>query len=438
MGPRKPRVLRLPSSKRFGKVREGLDWAYRRVFLPLLIARHGLILHMKYLRYLCLSFILYSCSKGGSSNKNNANLPSAVAQNTSQERADTNSHVRFFVSLNVPASSPITLNFATQDGTALANKDYVPKSGTLTIPSGQLQGYADIEVIGDSLRQAPQVFYVGLSNPVNCTIATARGTATIQNDGTYLPTDTSGYSTPSAYPGFTLVWSDEFSGDTVSTNNWNFETGNNNGWGNNELENYTGRVQNVFQSLGNLVIEARSENYNGSSYTSARMTTQGKQQFQFGRIDIRAKLPVSSGMWPALWMLGANFPQVGWPTCGETDIMELVGLNPAQVVGSVHWSQQGGTEGTTNNSYNLPSGDFSQKFHVFSVIWKQDSIQMLVDDQVYMSANSQNLPGGGAWPFNSPSFFIFNVAVGGAWPGPPNATTVFPQHMFVDYVRVFQ
>ena len=197
------------------------------------------------------------------------------------------------------------------------------------------------------------------------------------------------------------------------------------------------RTENVFVSNGNLIIEARKENYNGNSYTSGRLTTAGKKEFQYGRIDIRAKLPVAKGMWPALWMLGSNFSQTGWPACGETDIMELVGANPDQVVGSFHWKKQDGSHGIINNNYNLSTGDFSQKFHVFSLLWIQDSLQILVDDQPYSAAGKLSIASGN-YPFNASSFFIFNIAVGGDWPGPPDATTIFPQHLFVDYVRVFQ
>jgi beta-glucanase (GH16 family) len=394
---------------------------------------------MKYLHRLGLVFLFYACSKGSMSKTSpGTTLPTVSIENISQERADSSSAFRFFITLNTAADTPVSISYTTQDSSAKANKDYLPKSGSLVIPAGQTLGYIDIEVIGDSLRQSPQVFYVRLSNPINCILSSSKGTAIILNDGTYLPTDSAGYTTPSSYPGYTLIWSDEFNSQTINTNNWNFETGNNNGWGNNELENYTGRTQNVFQSSGNLVIEARNENFGGNSYTSARMTTENKQQFQYGRIDIRAKLPVEAGMWPALWMLGRSINQVGWPACGETDIMELIGTNPSQVVGSAHWAQPGGAEGSNSNSFSLPTGDFSNLFHVFSLIWKQDSIQILVDDQSYMSTNSQNVQAGGSWPFNSNFFFIFNVAVGGNWPGPPNSTTQFPQRMFVDYVRVFQ
>jgi beta-glucanase (GH16 family) len=387
--------------------------------------------------WICLFFCLASCSKssnGGS--KPAAVLPAARVGDVTQERANTNSKYRFFVDLNSNPGQAVTVNYVTVAGTAKENTDYSPVSGTLTIPAGTTEGYVDVQVTGDSLRQAQQQFYLQLSAPVNCTLGVPKATGTILNDGTYLPTDSTGYTTPSSYPGYTLAWSDEFSGNSINTQNWNFEAGGG-GWGNNELEYYTSRSQNAFVSSGNLVIEARQEPYGGSNYTSARMNSSGKQQFTFGRIDIRAKLPVSSGMWPALWMLGANFSTAGWPGCGETDIMELIGKNPSQVVGSMHWKQGDGTEGTFNNSYNLSSQDFSKQFHVFSLIWTQDTVQFLVDDHMYVNGSSQNVASG-TYPFNSPFFFIFNVAVGGDWPGSPDGTTIFPQRMFVDYVRVFQ
>jgi beta-glucanase (GH16 family) len=136
-------------------------------------------------------------------------------------------------------------------------------------------------------------------------------------------------------------------------------------------------------------------------------------------------------------MLGSNVSSVGWPQCGETDIMELIGKNSQQVVGSFHWKKTDGSEGTFNNTYSLTSGDFSQHFHVFSLLWGQDSLQILVDDIPYVKASRADLTNGN-YPFDSPFFFIFNVAVGGNWPGPPDNTTQFPQRMFVDYVRVFQ
>jgi beta-glucanase (GH16 family) len=136
-------------------------------------------------------------------------------------------------------------------------------------------------------------------------------------------------------------------------------------------------------------------------------------------------------------MLGTNIPQVGWPACGETDIMELIGKTPNEIYGTLHYANSVGENASLGSNYSINSGDFSQQFHVFSLIWKQDSISMLVDDNIYFSGSAQNISGN-VWPFNSTSFFIFNVAVGGDWPGSPNGSTAFPEHLFVDYVRVFQ
>ena len=197
------------------------------------------------------------------------------------------------------------------------------------------------------------------------------------------------------------------------------------------------RSKNTFISNGNLIIEARKETIGGFNYSSCRMTTQDKKFFRFGRIDIRAKLPVGNGIWPALWMLGTNISEAGWPACGEIDIMELIGKTPATVYGTLHWSNSAGTHTSKGANYALTSGDFSKKFHVFSIIWVQDNIQVLVDDQKYLEVPATNL-GVTINPFNLNQFFIFNVAVGGNWPGSPDNTTEFPQRMFVDYVRVFQ
>lgn len=388
--------------------------------------------------FLVYCFILAACSKkdsGGGTN-NPGTTPAASIADVTQNRAANNSVFRFYVDIPAASTAKISVDYTTVAATAQANKDFTPVSGTLNIDAGQTSGYIDVTVTGDSLRQSDQQFYVQLSNAKNCTLATSKGTGTIVNaNGAYLPTDNTGYTTPASYAGYHLAWSDEFNTGVFNTQNWNVENGGG-GWGNNELEYYTGRTQNLFQSNGNLIIEARKENYGSNSYTSARINTAGKQQFTFGRIDMRAKLPVSKGLWPALWMLGANFGQVGWPACGETDIMELVGQNPKQIVGSIHWKQANGTNGTYNNSYNATQ-DFAQQFHVFSLLWDTNSIKIMVDDQVFMSATNANVTTG-TYPFNAPFFLIFNVAVGGDWPGPPDANTVFPQRMYVDYVRVFQ
>jgi len=344
---------------------------------------------------------------------------------------------RFFISVSSVSDKDIKINYATSDSTAKSGINYNAIAGTLIIPASQNLGYVDVMVSGDSLRQPDQAFYLTISNPVNATIkGSAKAIATITTNGTYYPTDSEGYISPSTYSGYTLIWSDEFNDAAINTNNWNFDIGGS-GWGNNELEYYTNSPNNAFLSNGKLVIKARQENIGSNNYTSARINSAGKQSFKYGRIDIRAKIPVSHGMWPALWMLGSNISTSPWPACGETDIMELIGSSPNRVVGSIHWAQANGTSGTVNNAYFLSAGDFSQQFHVFSLIWRMNYVQIIVDGIPYMTATNSSITSG-TWPFNASFFFIFNVAVGGDWPGSPDATTIFPQQMLVDYVRVFQ
>ncbi len=349
------------------------------------------------------------------------------------------SSFRFFINVSPVNPKDIKVNYSTKDGTALSGKDYVATSGTLTIAANKSFAFIDVSIPADSLRQAEQTFSLELSAPVNATVTgSGKATGTIQNDGTYLPTDNTGYSTPLTYPDYTLVWSDEFSGVKLDPAVWNQEIGNGaNGWGNRELEYYTNSLKNSFLSSGNLIIEARKEAISGFNYSSARLTTQNKKSFKFGRIDIRAKLPVAKGMWPALWMLGTNISSVGWPACGEIDIMELVGSAPSNVKATMHWKDGAGGHASKGADYTLSSGNFSQQFHVFSMVWKKDSIRCYVDDHLTTTVTSTDA-GPDNYPFNADQFFIINVATGGDWPGPPDASTPFPQQMFVDYVRVFQ
>lgn len=382
---------------------------------------------------------IFSCSKSSTHPlPSGQDQPSiTISDVTLARQPRQNISFRFYLGLSTSSTQEITVNYHTEAGTAIAGKDFIPDSGVLHIAPGSTQAYVDITVIADSLRRPNQTFYLVLSDPNHATLAKNKATGTILNqDLPYLPTSDSGYTSPLSYPGYRLVWHDEFDEQQLADSNWNYEIGGN-GWGNQELEYYTSRPQNVFLSDGKLIIEARQESYGNNAYTSARITTQGKHEFQYGRIDIRAKLPVAQGLWPALWMLGSNIKQVGWPQCGEIDIMELIGKNPREVVGSLHWKKADGNVATFNNKYDLSQGDFSQAFHVFSLLWSADSLQILVDDIPYVKAARQDLSDG-IYPFVQPFFFIFNVAVGGNWPGPPDQTTVFPQRMFVDYVRVFQ
>lgn len=405
---------------------------------------------MQQKRILAIGFVfaffmlLFSCKKNGDTPPpapTPAPIPEINILDVSQPRTATATTMRFYLNSNKTTSNAISVDYTLADGTATSPKDYVAASGTLTIPANQTQATIDVQIKGDAtnLRLANLQFTVQLSNPKLCTITTASAKGTIiTEDGTYLPTDNTGYTTPLTYPGYTLAWNDEFSAATLNGSDWNQETGNGtNGWGNNELEYYANSLKNTFLSNGNLIIEARKESIGGFNYSSGRMTTQNKKVFKFGRIDIRAKLPVAKGMWPALWMLGANIPSVGWPACGEIDIMELIGAYPGRVYSAMHWKNAGGTHDSKGANYNLSSGDFSQQFHVYSIVWAQDNIKSYIDDQLYLSVTIADV-GTANYPFNADQFFLFNVAVGGQWPGSPDGATNFPQRMFVDYVRVFQ
>ncbi len=237
---------------------------------------------------------------------------------------------------------------------------------------------------------------------------------------------------PEAATNWSLVWSDEFNGSSLDTSNWTAETGTGiGGWGNNELEYYTNRSQNVSVSGGNLAITARNEAYGGMNYTSARIKTQGLKSFTYGRIEARIKLPSGQGLWPAFWMLGNNINPDGWPKCGEIDIMERVNNN-SYVNGTVHWDSNGQAD------YGQVSGsiDFSQ-FHTYAIEWDANYIRWFVDGAQFNEFYIQNNTGG-TEEFQKPFFILLNLAVGGNWPGSPNGQTAFPAQMLVDYVRVYK
>src|SRR5712691_10977885 len=244
---------------------------------------------------------------------------------------------------------------------------------------------------------------------------------------------------------WSLVWSDEFSGPNgsgVDTAKWVPETGGS-GWGNNELEYYTNRLQNADIENGSLAIKAFNETYTGPdnvtrNYTSARLKTQTKFSLSYGRIEARLKITYGQGMWPAFWMLGTNIDQVGWPTCGEMDIMENIGREPSVVHGTIHGPGYSGGNGL-EASHSLSNGrHFSDDFHAFAIEWEPNVVRFYVDGLLYKTRTPADLPNGSRWVFDHPFFIILNVAVGGGFPGNPDGTTVFPQQMLVDYVRVYQ
>ena len=384
----------------------------------------------------CLLLLAFACK---SSDDDGTTTPVAVkisVQDLSIDEGNVNKNV--FVRLQLSASTDqlITAYISSKDVSASAGNDFSSFDNIpVVFPPGELIKDHQLQILGDEVFEEDEIFEVTIvSVEGNASIEKGTGKITIVNDDegqSVVEIPTMGYSTPDSYPNMDLIWQDEFTASNVDMSNWTFELGNGNGgWGNNELQFYKNENTSIVD--GHLVIEARKE-VSGPQYTSSRIITKDKFDFKYGRVDIRAALPTGQGMWPALWMLGSNFQTVGWPACGEIDIMEVIGNEPNTCHGTAHWSN-GGQHAQYGGNINS-SSSLHEIFHVFSIVWTENQIKWLLDDVQYnvLSTSSSELS-----EFQGNFFFIFNVAVGGNWPGSPNASTQFPQRMIVDYIRVFQ
>ena len=354
-----------------------------------------------------------------------------------------NQNKSVFISLRLSkiSESTVVATLKTIDNSAVAGEDFIGiDNEQIEFTPGDVQSNIKIEIIGDDFFEQDEDFILMVAQISGAKLGTTDVVIVIENDdlNAEVIIPDSGYSTPTEYAGMELIWSDEFSESELNETFWTYEIGNGyNGWGNNELQFY--RRENTFIKDGNLVIQAREENFNGFSYTSSRLITKDKFEFKFGRVDIRAVLPEGKGIWPALWTLGENISSVGWPRCGEMDIMELVGHRPSTVHATVHYANSNGNRILNGSEIHLNGGKkFSQDFHVFSMVWEEDRVDFFMDDIKYHSITRNSLGVQNPYPFNNEFFFIFNVAVGGDWPGSPNSSTMFPQNMIVDYIRVFQ
>jgi beta-glucanase (GH16 family) len=238
---------------------------------------------------------------------------------------------------------------------------------------------------------------------------------------------------------WTLIWSDEFKGPKGSPpepTKWTYDLGGG-GWGNHELEEYTDNKNNVsLDGRGHLAIQA--ERLESGKLTSARLKTQGRFGVQYGKIEARIKIPRGQGVWPAFWMLGENISTVGWPNCGEIDIMENIGSEPSIVHGTVHGPGYSGAKGVTAHAAAAGHGRLAAGFHVFGVEWEPEFLEFSLDQKPYAKVTRASIPVSAQWPFDGPFFMLINVAVGGDWPGQPDATTRFPQIMLIDWVRVWK
>lgn len=243
-----------------------------------------------------------------------------------------------------------------------------------------------------------------------------------------------------------LILEDEFLVDGAPDPEiWDYDLGDGSaqgipGWGNNELQYYTDRPENVKIVDGVLMMTAKQESFGGANYTSARLVTKNKFEQQYGRFEARIKLPYGKGYWPAFWLLGNDCDENPWPACGEIDIMEYLGDKPTQVFGSIHGPAYSGGE-SISKKYTLDNNRFDTGFHVFGIEWSPNRINWYVNGDLYQTITREDVEeetnGMGEWVFDRPFYIILNVAIGGNLPGSPNNQTVFPQNMLVDYVRVY-
>ncbi len=362
-------------------------------------------------------------------------VPRLSADDVEIDEGNSTFVLDFYVYLTEPASKKVIVDYTTSGVSAIAGEDFELAQGVLEIEKGETTGLISLTILGDVDPEGTESFWISFSNPQNATIPEPYAQITLKNDDGAPPIDNTGYTSPSSYSGYNLVWEEEFDGSSLDLSVWNYETGAS-GWGNNESQYYRSGNKNAELDQGYLRITAKEETHLGAPYTSARLTTKGKESFQYGRIDIRAKVPYGQGVWPALWMLGDNFGTSGWPTCGEIDIMELIGgdgYNDRTVYGTAHWSNNG-SHAEYGGNKSLPLGEkYNDEFHVFSIVWNSSSIRWYVDNSLYHTMNTASLTA-----FQNKFFFILNIAVEGNWPGPVGPSTQFPQYMLVDYIRVFQ
>ena len=386
--------------------------------------------------FILLSVLLVSCGKDGGTPT--VDVPAIIGQDIRVEEGNASSDFLIDFRLSKASGEQVTGMVSTVEGTAKAGEDFVAISNApIVFEPGEIRVAIRVTILGDEEAEEDETFSVVVKQADGATISEAEVEVTIQNDdiSDEFELPQSGYATPEEYSGMTRIWHDEFDAQELSTNYWTYEIGNGSGgWGNNEWQYY--RAENTSIKDGNLVIEARKEPFGGFNYTSSRIITKNKFDFQYGRVDIRAALPFGQGIWPALWLLGSNISSVGWPACGEIDIMEMIGGSGREktVHGTAHWSNSG-SHAQYGDSYSLSSGSFQDEYHVFSLVWDQNQIKWYVDDKLY---NTLNITDPELSEFRRDFFVIFNLAVGGNWPGYPDNTTTFPQRLVVDYIRVFQ
>ena len=389
---------------------------------------------------LLLCLCISSCSEETDpTNPINEVTPTLSVRSAITTELENDANITFEIAIS-PSNytREISFDFNTVGVTAEPNVDFTASNGTMNIAAGTRTVTVPVTILSDTDKELPETLRFEISNAVNATIGQSFNIGTINDRDEKTRIDQDGYYTNPGHYGYDLFWGDEFDGGAIDESSYSFDLGDGCpdlcGWGNSELEIYTNDTKNVSVQDGRLKITATAEGEN--TYHSARLTTKDKVSFKYGRIDIRARIPEGQGIWPALWMLGSNIDEVGWPACGEIDIMEAVGNDPFSVHGTTHWGPEGGPNTFKTGTY-LGSEKFSSAFHVYTLLWEANQITWYVDEEEYHTFSGTDV-GNQPYRFDQEFYFLFNVAVGGIWPGNPDETTVFPQSMDIDYVRVFQ
>ena len=390
--------------------------------------------------FFCMVCLFPGCKKSNSSTMTVVPFIT-IERVTNAEGNSGTTAFNFTVKLNKPTTGSVSVSFSVTAGMAKEGTDYnLPSALFIPFNAGEIQKSITVNVIGDDTKEADEDFTVTLTNPSGATILSGTARGIITNDDTKVPFTTVGFSTPAAYPGMILTWADEFSGTALNTNNWSYDIGDGCpsicGWGNNELQYYTNSPDNVFVQDGCLIIESKKQTIGGKEYSSGRIKTDGKQSFKFGRIDIRAISPSGRGIWPALWMMPQNNVYGTWPNSGEIDLMEVKGHDMKTAYQTVHYGP-GPPSTFTSKTFTLTKGNFNDSFYVYSMIWTIDTMRLLINNVEVNKVTAADLAGR-IYPFNEKFFFILCTAVGGNFPGAPDATSTYPQWLIVDYVRVFQ
>jgi beta-glucanase (GH16 family) len=410
--------------------------------------KHFKIIKMKsnivnQLFFFCI-IVAIGCKKSSSTDTTLQDAsPTISISNTSNAEGNSGTTAfNFSVKLSKATTIAVTASYSVTAGLAKEVLDYnIPSVTTINFAVGEIEKNITINIIGDDIKEGDEDFTVTLTSATGAKISAGSATGTIMNDDTKVPFTNAGFSTPTSYPGKTLVWSDEFNGTALNTTtNWSYDIGtgcpNLCGWGNNELQYYTNSPDNVFLQDGSLIIESKKQSIGGKDYTSGRVKTDAKQSFKFGRIDIRAISPAGRGIWPALFMMPQNNVYGTWPNSGEIDLMEVKGHDMKTAYQTVHFGP-GPPSTFISKTYTLTNQNFNDSFHVYSMDWKMDTMRLMIDNIEVNKVVRSNL-GASTYPFNENFFFILCTAVGGNFPGAPDATSTYPQWLIVDYVRVFQ